>query len=151
MNDGCMLRRVILFIFLNTLALTSIVSILTRYGRLFHQFVVDMSLKMETTGFHYIKFNQQRFRIHLFQAISNSIRPSTFIGSPSFYKELYYDSMAIVRTDIFLTITCNPYWPEIQVSLQPGVSASDRPDSCARIFRLKLKSIIKSIETVSVD
>ena len=40
--------------------------------------------------------------------------------------------MAVVaklgKPDLFLTITCNPKWPEIVNNLLPGQTASDRPD-----------------------
>ena len=53
--------------------------------------------------------------------------------------------MVIVRKyrklDIFITITCNPNWPEITNELLPNQLANDRPDLIARVFKLKLKSI----------
>ena len=53
--------------------------------------------------------------------------------------------MAIVREfgkpDLFVTVTCNPKWPEIVDELLPNQQASDRPDLVARVFKLKLKSI----------
>ena len=47
--------------------------------------------------------------------------------------------------DIFLTMTCNPNWPEIRRSLLPGQSAQDRPDMCARVFRLNLKALMEAV------
>jgi hypothetical protein len=44
--------------------------------------------------------------------------PSSFTGGPRQMHKLYQDGMAIVRVfgkpDLFITITCNPKWPEIQ-------------------------------------
>ena len=55
------------------------------------------------------------------------------------------DGMARVRAlgnpDLFITVTCNPQWPEITSSLLPGQTALDRPDIVARVFRLKLAAI----------
>jgi len=39
--------------------------------------------------------------------------------------------MALVRIgkpDLFITMTCNPKWPEIQTLLFPRQKAKDRPD-----------------------
>jgi hypothetical protein len=61
----------------------------------------------------------------------------------------YQDAMAIVcvygRPDLFITVTCNPYWPEITRELLFGQQAFDRPDICARVFRLKFKAIMYDI------
>ncbi|XP_076043645.1 uncharacterized protein LOC143026761 [Oratosquilla oratoria] len=42
-------------------------------------------------------------------------------------------------------MTCNANWPEIQNNLQPGQTASDRPDLVARVFKLKLNKLIEDI------
>ena len=38
--------------------------------------------------------------------------------------KLYQDGMAIIQTigkpDLFITVTCNPNWPEITNTLLPG-------------------------------
>ena len=55
------------------------------------------------------------------------------------------DGMARVRAlgnpDLFITITCNPNWPEITNALLPGQTPIDRPDIVARVFRQKLAAI----------
>lgn len=54
----------------------------------------------------------------------------------------YMDAMALVRKygkpDIFLTMTCNPNWDEINRELYPGQTPQDRPDLVVRVFRAKL-------------
>ena len=77
--------------------------------------------------------------------------------------QLFQDSMAICRTyrkpDIFLTMTANPNWPEIQDQLlwevPPGAGAnhrrrkqkpSDRPDIVARVFEQKKNALLKEIK-----
>ena len=64
-------------------------------------------------------------------------------------QQLYQDSMAIVREygkpDLFVTVTCNPNWPEITNELLPNQQASDRPDLISRVFKLKLKSITNDL------
>ena len=47
--------------------------------------------------------------------------------------------------DLFITVTANPRWKEIQSNLLPGETASDRPDLVARVFKLKLDAILKDI------
>jgi hypothetical protein len=45
------------------------------------------------------------------------ILPLTFQGSPRYMQQNYQDAMAIVwtfgRPDLFVTYTCNPFWPDI--------------------------------------
>ncbi|PIA24735.1 hypothetical protein AQUCO_57600001v1 [Aquilegia coerulea] len=78
------------------------------------------------------------------------ILPSTHLGSPRHMYEIYQDSMAITRyykhPDIFMTVTANPKWPEIQNELKPGQAALDRPDLVVRVFELKRKAIMHEIE-----
>src|SRR5271156_1781984 len=63
--------------------------------------------------------------------------------------KLYQDGIAIVRVfgkpDLFITITCNPKWPEIQNALLPGQTAQDRPELISRVFNMKLKAIFNDI------
>jgi hypothetical protein len=58
-------------------------------------------------------------------------------------KKRHMDAMALVQAygkpDIFLTMTCNPNWPEILDNLSPGQTPQDRPDLIARVFRAKLE------------
>jgi hypothetical protein len=49
------------------------------------------------------------------------------------------------KPDLFITITCNANWPEIQQALLPNQTAQDRPDIVARVFSLKLKCILHEI------
>ncbi len=57
-----------------------------------------------------------------------------------------HDSIAISNSlghpDVFITMTCNSYWPEVQSALLPKQRAEDRPDLCDRIFRMKLKLLL---------
>lgn len=79
---------------------------------------------------------------------------SSFLGGERYMRQQYYDSMAIVRQfgkpDLFITVTCNPKWPEIQQNLLPGQTASDRPDLVARVFNLRLRAIMKDIQKKKV-
>ncbi|XP_058810410.1 uncharacterized protein LOC131675446 [Phymastichus coffea] len=57
--------------------------------------------------------------------------------------------MAIVnetgKPDIFLTMTCNPNWPEISENLLPGQQDSDRPDLVARVFDLRKERLLDTV------
>jgi len=58
----------------------------------------------------------------------------------------YLDAMAIVqkfgKPSLFITMTCNPCWPEIIQNLAPGEAAHYRPDLAVRVFHCKLKELI---------
>ncbi len=57
--------------------------------------------------------------------------------------------MAIVQVfgklDLFITITCNPKWPEIQNALFSNQTAQDQPKLISHIFNIKLKAIFNDI------
>jgi hypothetical protein len=61
----------------------------------------------------------------------------------------YQDAMSIVRKNgkpgLFITITCNPEWPETKENLKPWQRSEYRPDLIARVFNLKLKELLKDI------
>ena len=63
--------------------------------------------------------------------------------------QLFQDAMAICRhfhkPDLFLTMTANPRWPEINNSLLPGQTATDCPDIVSRVFEQK-KVVLKLID-----
>ncbi|KAH0713167.1 hypothetical protein KY289_009126 [Solanum tuberosum] len=45
------------------------------------------------------------------------------------------------RPDVFITMTCNPDWVEIQEQLRLGQLPQDRPDLVTRVFRAKLQDL----------
>lgn len=61
----------------------------------------------------------------------------------------YLDAMSIVqqfgKPSFFITMTCNPRWPEILENITPDVSSNFRPDVVVRVFHCKLKELIDSI------
>ena len=77
------------------------------------------------------------------------ILPPTVYGSPRWYTEAFQDAMALVRKfgkpDLFVTMTTNPNWPEIQESLFPGETPADRPDITARVFNTKHKELLDEL------
>lgn len=129
-------------------------------GRLFQQWAVDMYIKIEGCRLKWIRDHQSEIRADLYQGIVDSIMagetqanvvgtrtvlPQTFKGGYRDMKQRHMDAMALVqkydKPDIFLTMTCNPNWPEIQDELFPGQTAQDRPDLVARVFRAKLETM----------
>nr|XP_051191002.1 uncharacterized protein LOC127304355 [Lolium perenne] len=129
-------------------------------GRLFQQFAVDMYIKIEGCRLNWFREHQKEIRADLYKGIVDSIAagesrdaavgirtvlPSTFNGGYRDMKKRHMDAMALVQTygkpDIFLTMTCNPNWPEIVDDLMPGQTPQDRPDLVARVFRAKLEAM----------
>jgi hypothetical protein len=77
----------------------------------------------------------------------NVLLPASFIGSRRWTSDQVADTLAIAAQygppTFFVTMTCNPLWPEIQEKLLPGQSHIDIPDVVVRVFREKLKALIK--------
>ena len=82
-------------------------------------------------------------------AIGRKILASSFTGSPRWYNAKFQDGMAICREyhkpDFFVTMTCNPNWPEIKEDLLNGQSPQDRPDIVARVFKMKKDQLMKDL------
>ncbi len=49
------------------------------------------------------------------------------------------------KPDLFITFTSNPKWPDINNNLPPYQDALYRPDLEARVFKLKLKELMRDI------
>ena len=48
------------------------------------------------------------------------------------------------KPDLFVTVTCNPKWKEIQDVLYAGQEPEDAPHIVNRVFYLKLHSVLHS-------
>lgn len=63
------------------------------------------------------------------------VLPSSFTGGPRYMHERTQDAMTYVRhfgrPDLFITLTCNPKWPEIVELLKEGQKSHDRHDIVA--------------------
>jgi len=54
---------------------------------------------------------------------------------------------AVGYPDLFITITCNPNWPEIHRCLfEKNIKPEDRPDILTRIFKIKLDHLINDFK-----
>ena len=142
---------------------TGAINHILRCRQLFHQFIVDMYVKIESERLCFIRLNQKKLRvdeyIHLRDAIANDgntnnlgqlvILPSTFTGSPCHMHEYTHDAMTYVRNygkpDLFVTFTCNPTWKEIREELLDDQIPSDRHDLLVRVFRQKLMKLMNVI------
>nr|GMD12781.1 Hydroxyproline O-galactosyltransferase GALT2 [Ipomoea batatas] len=77
------------------------------------------------------------------------ILPSSFIGGLRDMRGRYMDAMSLVQNfgkhDMFLTMTCNPNWPEIKGLLQYNDDAQNMPDLIARVFHAKMQELKNDI------
>jgi hypothetical protein len=119
------------------------------YGRLLHQFIVDVYTKIEAQRIRYIRLNQNVLNRN--GGPDAPVRlPSSFVGGPRYMQQSFQDSMCVVREygvpDYFITMTTNAEWPEITDMLLPGQTDNDRPDAVNRVFYQKLCALLKMIQ-----
>ena len=139
-------------------------------GKLFQQFIVDSYLRVEAGRIGFIRREQHRLRVDMYQGLMDHINkrveeqgyqpgriiilPSSFQGSPRAAQQNYQDAMAIVakygKPDLFLTFTCNPKWKDISDALAPGQRSEDRPDIVARVFKQYLNEMLQDIRFTQV-
>ena len=136
--------------------------VLFHAGLLSHQYWVDQYIKVEENNLDFVRFNQRKLKAALYNGLADAVAareerlegryvvlPSTHIGSPRHQNSRFQDAMARVRKfgkpTMFITITCNPSWEEIKAELKPGEEAWMRPDITARVFKMKLDSIMKDL------
>lgn len=140
-----------------------------RYGgRLFQQYVVDAFSSVEQSRLTWLALNQDKLRSDLYHNLKDImtkddlvdpstvgkgyILPSSFTGSPRYMQQYFMDSLAICREigypAIFLTMTCNAQWEEVQEMLKhvPSKQPQDNPDILARVFKLKLDQLYDDIK-----
>jgi len=135
------------------------------YGkRLYQEWVVDQYFKVEGQRLRWVRFNQTTLRADQYKGMVDAMQqdganntnfgrmvvlPTIFVSSPRHINQLYQDSMALVRKfgklDLFITMTCNPNWPEILHELRPGEETNDRPDLTSRVFNMKLNALLKNL------
>ncbi|THH29066.1 hypothetical protein EUX98_g5120 [Antrodiella citrinella] len=144
-------------------------SVMHRAGRLLQQYIVDSWAVAEQNRLRYLRTHQKEIRSALYGGLEDAVAtadanmdnvnlnnlgqrfilPSSHNGSPRYMHQLFQDSLAIGRhyrkIDIFMTVTCNPDWPEITRELLPGQTPSDRPDLVARVFQMKKQAIMDDI------
>uniref|UniRef100_A0A8C5PGY6 ATP-dependent DNA helicase n=1 Tax=Leptobrachium leishanense TaxID=445787 RepID=A0A8C5PGY6_9ANUR len=134
-------------------------------GKLTQQYFVDAYVKTEGNRLNYVRQHQSKLRVEKYTGLMDHLQnaakeqglipgkavilPSTFQGSPRNMLQNYQDAMAIVRKygkpDFFITMTCNPKWPEIIENITEGQAVEYRPDLVAKVFNLKLKELLHDI------
>ena len=139
---------------------------LHRMGRLFQQYIVNMYVKIEGEQFNFLRHNQKTLLAELYQGLADAINefdgntdgtqigekvilPSSFTGGARYQHQLYQDAMGIVhhygKPDFFIPFTCTPQWKEITDQLLENQTAADHPDLVARVFKLKLHSLLQDL------
>jgi hypothetical protein len=133
-------------------------------GKLTQQYFVDAYVKTEANRLNYYRHNQSKLRVEKYTGLMDHLQseafdqglapgkavilPSSFLGSPRNMAQNYQDAMAIVRKygkpDFFITMTCNPKWPEITDNID-NESSEFRPELVARVFKLKLQDFLDDI------
>ena len=138
-------------------------------GSLFQQYIVDAYCKIESNRLYFIRSNPQQLRVDKYSALADYVDrrqreadpekshaagtpvllPSSFEGSPRSQQMRYKDAMTVVskhgKPDLFVTITCNPEWPEIKNNLKPGQTAVNAPHLTARVFKMYKDAIMREI------
>lgn len=135
-------------------------------GRLLQEFMVDMWAQADQERLRWNRTHQNTIRAALYSGLEDAvgadgdqvnleqvgrriILPSSYIGGARHMYQIYQDSMCISshsgKVDLFLTMTCNPKWPEITRALHPGQRPEDRPDLLARVFKLKKQELLDDI------
>ncbi|XP_048511374.1 uncharacterized protein LOC125500989 [Athalia rosae] len=129
------------------------------------QWIVDSYVKIGKDRIDYCKNHQKELRAESYQGLVDYLNkraenmngrvgkmvvlPSSSIGSPRSEMQMYQDAMAIVRKygkpDLFITMTCNPKWREINENIFEHQQAADRPDICARVFNAEKSYLIDMI------
>jgi hypothetical protein len=142
--------------------------------RLLEQYIVMSWLKVENTRLDYYRFHQPRLRClsyaggmdqvegdHLeFNAAPPDSRrvilPPSYTYGPRRLTQNYYNCLECAMKEgdphYFFTVTCNPYWKEIQENLHPrgaygpAETAYDRPDLVVRVFKQKLDFLMSRLK-----
>ncbi|MBW0559063.1 hypothetical protein O181_098778 [Austropuccinia psidii MF-1] len=138
-----------------------VISLPLRSKRLFQEFVVDLYLCVERSRLRYIRSNQRKLKVDMYQGLTETLEvegdvngkkivlPSTFKGGPQAMTQLYQDAMALVkhfgRPSLFIKITANRKWPEIQATLKGNEAPSNRPDLVSHFFQLKLNVLLRDL------
>ena len=91
--------------------------------------------------------NEQKYTLNFGRLV---VLPSIHIGIDRYMRQKMHGIIAIsdsvVHIDIFITMTRNPYWPEIQAALRSGQRVDHRSDLCDRVFRMKLEVLLKHLK-----
>ena len=92
----------------------------------------------------YIELHQKEMRAKVYYG-NILVLPSRYIH------QQYLDSISLYqyfgRADLFITMTTNHDWHEIQDILKPSETALDQPDIVSYVFKIKKQQLIKYLST----
>ena len=124
------------------------------------EFAVDQYARHDDLQLSYIQYELPKKRattknvIRSNQANNDKVGtrlPASFHGSVVNSKRKQLDAMAVVTRkgppDLMITFTANPAWPEIVANLLPGQTGMDRPDLVNRVFKIKLRELLKDLKS----
>ncbi|KIH61441.1 hypothetical protein ANCDUO_08286 [Ancylostoma duodenale] len=135
-------------------------------GKLLSQFVLHVFSRIEADRLAAIGLNATELRTcnasSLYTYLDGQLQekgyklgklvnlPKGFVGSRLWYDQLYHNAMAVAQRegnpDLFITFTGDQNWPEIVENLPHRFDSwITEPLLCARVFRLRLRSLIKEI------
>ncbi|KAK9074064.1 hypothetical protein SSX86_006661 [Deinandra increscens subsp. villosa] len=141
-------------------------SLILNSRRLFQQFLVDAYTMIESQRLWFIRQKQSTLRCDVLTNINHAqesgntdlsksgqrvILPSSFTGGARYMLQNYLDAMSICKwfgyPTFFITMTCNPKWPEITRFLRNStLKPEDRPNILSRVFKMKLDSLINDLK-----
>lgn len=131
-------------------------------SRITQEWCCSMYSRFEEETLTFAETNQMQVRLASFRSIAKSsgtgtprkLLPASFHGSPAKRKRDTEDALAVVnrrgRPHVMITITCNPLWPKIVRNLEPHQIATDGPDLCCRVFKIKLSQIMAELKSGKV-
>ena len=131
------------------------------FGRVTCEYLCDMYSRVEEERLNFIRRSKDAISQNLIHDATvdndeqdeqaNVVLPASFMGSRKWASEQTADSLALARTygppSLFITMTCNPEWPEISSRLEPGQDACDIPVVVARAFKNRLQRLCQIIKT----
>ena len=117
-------------------------------GRLFQQYVVDAWTSIEDSKLYWYRTHQKEIRSDLYDGLKDAFRhdpdidlgqrgkhivlPSSHPSSTCHMYQLFQDSLAIARhcrkPDIFITMTANPSWSEVEENVFTYDNNDDDPN-----------------------
>ena len=138
------------------------------YGkRLFHLWVTNQWAKIQQEKLNFLVDNQSKLRAESYDVIKKArkknknlkklgrkvnIIPGGSVESPRYFRTKYQNALAILRQfgtkpDLFITFTANPDWKEVVEALEdyPTLTKDDRDDVIARVFNIKLRSLLADL------
>ena len=130
---------------------TFVVNPILRGRSLGQQYIVDQFAKSELSRLNWIEHHQKDLRAEVYSGAKDAMKsdrlgnvgkrvvlPSSFLGGDRYMHQQYLDSIGLFQRfghpHLFITMTCNPNWPEIQDNLKMEETALDQPALVSRVF-----------------